>query len=279
MIGNSKKLIGYDINLFSNNNIIIYDTDATAFFLRVTAAGGSLTINEKLSVNNLVISLKQTSNWNNMLAIYPMVGSTANSCSQNLKSASFTGIFNGGWNFASTGVTPNGTNAYLNTNFLPSISSINNNTHISFYSRSEIQIDSQCLIGSAKNTIFIPLITIYGRSTIPTIMDSYSYSSNRISYSPTTSKTFFINTRTSNFLFNGYNNSLLIGTNTTSQIQNIQTCNLPIYIGAINLNGIANQFSANECAFASIGLGLNNTNVINFNNTILSFQTSLNRQN
>jgi hypothetical protein len=32
---------------------------------------------------------------------------------------SFTGTFTSGWTFASTGVTPNGTSAYMDTNLIP----------------------------------------------------------------------------------------------------------------------------------------------------------------
>jgi hypothetical protein len=39
----------------------------------------------------------------------------AAACAQNLKSSSFTGTFSSGWTFASTGVTPNGTSAYMNS--------------------------------------------------------------------------------------------------------------------------------------------------------------------
>jgi hypothetical protein len=53
-----------------------------------------------------------------MKAIYPMVGASAAACAQNLKSSSFTGTFSTGWTFASTGVKPNGTSAYMDTTLL-----------------------------------------------------------------------------------------------------------------------------------------------------------------
>ena len=91
------------------------DPDAQAFFDRVTAAGGSLSATEKLAIDTLVKQMKLDGIWSLMKAIYPMVGASAAACAQNLKSASFTGIFNGGVTYASSGVTFNGATGYLNS--------------------------------------------------------------------------------------------------------------------------------------------------------------------
>ena len=97
------------------SQIASFDADALAFFSRVTTAGGSLSTTEKSAVNQLVLDLKSYSIWTKMKAIYPMVGASAAACAQNLKSSSFTGTFNGGWTYASSGVTPNGTSGYMDT--------------------------------------------------------------------------------------------------------------------------------------------------------------------
>jgi hypothetical protein len=98
-----------------------FDIDAQAFFDRVTAAGGTLSATEQLAIDTLVKQMKLDGIWTKMKAVYPMVGASAAACAQNLKSASFTGVFNGGWTFASTGVQGNGTNGYMNTGFNSSI--------------------------------------------------------------------------------------------------------------------------------------------------------------
>jgi hypothetical protein len=54
-----------------------YDVDAAAFFARVTAAGGTLTLTEKTAVNTLVVQMKADGTWTSMKAIYPMVGASA----------------------------------------------------------------------------------------------------------------------------------------------------------------------------------------------------------
>lgn len=95
-------------NLGLIGSTTLNDADAQAFFNRVSAAGGTLTATEQDAVNTLVFQMKAAGIWTGMKAIYPMVGSSAAACAQNLKSASFTGTFSSGWTFSSTGATPNG---------------------------------------------------------------------------------------------------------------------------------------------------------------------------
>ena len=110
--------IGIGLDQFSGGGSA-YDADAQAFFDRVSTAGGSLSITEKSAVNQLVLDLKSYSIWTKMKAIYPMVGASAAACAQNLVSSSFTGTFNGGVTYASTGITGNGTSGFMNTTLSP----------------------------------------------------------------------------------------------------------------------------------------------------------------
>ena len=115
------------------SQIASFDADALAFFARVTAAGGTLSTTEKQATNQLVLDMKTNGIWSSMKAIYPMVGASAAACAQNLKSSSFTGTFSSGWTFASTGATPNGTSAYMDTGFSPSSNLTSNNASIGYY--------------------------------------------------------------------------------------------------------------------------------------------------
>ena len=114
------------------------DSDAQAFFSRVTTAGGTLSATEQSAITTLVTSLKSTGIWTAMKAIYPMVGSSAAACAQNLVSSSFTGTFSSGWTYANTGVTPNGTSAFMNTGLNIAANLLQNNTHISVYLRTNL---------------------------------------------------------------------------------------------------------------------------------------------
>jgi hypothetical protein len=64
-----------------------------------------------------------------------MVGASADACKQNLVSSSFTGSFSGGWTYASTGVTPNGTSAFIDTGLNLNIMNSINDISYGYYCR------------------------------------------------------------------------------------------------------------------------------------------------
>jgi hypothetical protein len=97
--------------------VLTYDSDLTNFLLRIYATGGTVSRNELSNLVTLVNYLKSKGLWNRLSAFYPMVGGTSASCAQNLISSSFTGTFTSGWTFNYLGALPNGSSAYMNTNF------------------------------------------------------------------------------------------------------------------------------------------------------------------
>jgi hypothetical protein len=220
-----------------------------------------------------------------MKAIYPFIGGTSALHKWNLKdpqdtNAAFRLVFNGGWTHSSTGALPNGTNAYANTFLSPSISLTNNNTHISYYSRTNTSAVSAGLIGSAVGGSFIPLYTIYGRSTTGNLVqaDSYDYTTNRINYSDSTGRAFYTNNRTTSGSFRLFRNGAIVGTNSNANTQNVTAINFPIYIGSINLGNTSNNFGVFQCAFSSIGDGLTDTEAANFYTAVQAYNTTLSRQ-
>jgi hypothetical protein len=250
-----------------------FDVDAQAFFDRVTAAGGTLSETEKNATNQLVLDMKSAGIWSGMKAIYPMVGASAAACAQNLKSSSFTGTFTSGWTFASTGVTPNGTSAFMDTTFNPFISSSNNNVHLSYYVRDYTAlISGKVLMGSVVSP------------TATTI----NWSSNGAFYYPTMQEFSFPTLPTFPSIIKG----LLIGRRINStqealfinntkyevlQSSNNLLPNNTLYLGS-NHASDAQQFVDAQCAFASIGDGLTDTQASNFYTAVQAFQTTLNRQ-
>ncbi len=254
------------------------DADWLAYYNRVIAAGGSLSTTEQNATKTLVADLKSAGIWSAMKAIYPMVGASAAACAQNLKSSSFTGTFSSGWTFASTGVTPNGTSAFMDTTFNPiSQSSIQNNFHISAYIRTNITPTTQdYLMGNFTN---------YLTPTNGTFLISRYFSGLRflgiahnnylVSQTSSDAKGFScasINgTSTMKYFLNG--SSILTGTSTQNGFANNN-----IYIGAINNGGSAIGFSIQQNAFTSIGDGLTDTQASNFYTAVQAFQTTLSRQ-
>lgn len=255
---------------------IVYDADAQAFFDRVTTAGGSLSLTEKSAVNQLVVDMKTDGIWTKMKAIYPMVGASAAACSQNLKSSSFTGTFTAtGWTFASTGVTPNGTSAYFNTGFNTLSNFTTNSAHLSYYSRTNNSFGSYPVEMGAEGPTGNDAAALSARMPADPFKGRIA-GNVAISYSNTDSSGFYTVSRTSSTNIYGQKNGTTQATNTTSQTWN--AANYNIWIGCLNSNNSYNLGSNRQCAFASIGDGLTDTEASDFYTAVQAFQTTLGRQ-
>ena len=252
---------------------VAFDADAVAFFSRVTTAGGTLSGTERTAVNQLVLDMKSAGIWNSMKVIYPMVGSSAAACAQNLKSASFMGTFSSGWTFASTGVTPNGTSAFMNTSFNPSIDSIYDNTHFSLYSRTQV-IANSVDIGAQLLTNRFTMELAYGGFGFAS--DQYNDTTGRVSLANSITTGLYTSNRTTSNIFKCFRNSIQLGSTNTGVSGTMP--NMPVAIGASNRNNIPVFFSSKEFAFSSIGDGLTDTQVANLFTAVQTFQTTLSRQ-
>jgi hypothetical protein len=247
------------------------DADAQAFFDRVTTAGGSLSATEQTAVNTLVIDLKGYSIWTKMKAIYPMVGASAAACAQNLKSSSFTGTFTSGWTFASTGVTPNGTSAYFDSNLQVSTNLSETSTTISIYSRTN-NTKTTHDIGSRNFGYTNPLgiLANFNSTTYNAWADFLS------STTGVNTAAYFIQTKNSTTakLFRNTTN-ILTATRTLSALP---TTNIIVGAAQDATPGTYNAFSDRQYAFASIGDGLTDTEASNFYTAVQTFNTTLSRQ-
>ena len=251
-----------------------FDPDAAAFFARVTAAGGTLSATEQTAVNTLVVTMKADGTWTPMKAIYPMVGASAAACAQNLKSSSFTGTFTTGWTFASTGVTPNGTSAYMDTffNINTEQTSVNNYTH-GFYSGTignvaAVKASMGSLAGASESDILIRWAgsIFYGNISETTYNNNFANNDTHGFYVAQRST---IN-RTQSFK----NGTKVID---VINIPTIKTNN-NIYLGARNTNGTASNYDDKRCQFAFMGDSLSDANQTNLYTAVQAFQTTLSRQ-
>jgi hypothetical protein len=247
------------------------DADAQAF---ITAAGIT-DATQKTAINNFTIGLKADSLWSKMKALYPIVGGSATTHKFNLKNsantdAAFRLSFNGGWTHSSNGALPNGSNAYADTFCIPSSDLITNSVHLSYYSRTNAtSLWDMGVVSSASSVLGLIIrrgsdtkiySDIYRDSTIAnvTIADSLGLA------------TACRDSSTSNKI---YKNSTLLATTTTADTGTVPS--LSIYIGAANdLVSYGNK----QCAFASIGDGLTDTDVSNLSSLVQTFQTELSRQ-
>lgn len=251
-----------------------FDVDAQAFFDRVTTAGGTLTTTEKNATNQLVLDMKSAGIWSAMKAVYPMVGASAAACAQNLKSSSFTGTFTSGWTFASTGVTPNGTSAYMSTGLIPSANLSLNNASISVYLRTN-SIGLKCDISVIQDSVSgaNDQFNIYPRFVDEAYFRVFDGSSATVAN--TNSQGWYLANRVSSAGTRNFKNSTL--TTKTVASGTINTSQIILGAGG-NALGTGGAFSDRQNAFASIGDGLTDTQASNFYTAVQAFQTTLSRQ-
>jgi hypothetical protein len=251
------------------------DADAEAFFARVTTAGGTLTSTEQVAINQLVLDMKTAGIWNSMKAIYPMVGASAAACAQNLKSSSFTGTFSSGWTFASTGVTPNGTSAFMETNFNPRNDTTGFNQHLSMYSRTQNTIVSGVQMGAYDNVSEMNIFQYFSALSLKG-SSFYSYPTTAVTSNNSNTRGLQITSRTANNMVKLFFNGSLLNTNTTTET--LTRPNISVYIGASRWVSGPNQYTPHQNAFSSIGDGLTDTQASDLYTAVQAFQTSLSRQ-
>jgi hypothetical protein len=235
------------------------------------------------AINQLVLDLKSYNIWDSVRVIYPFVGGTATSHKFNLKNpqdtdAAYRILFNGGWTHSSTGIQPNGTNAWGDTRYYPGFQpapNTSNSVHISFYSRTNSQSGND-LGGASNNTYVRGLYFMTNYTDGSRYMNAFGSSSVVDTGYPST---------TGFFLLRRDNSDTTIKTSRNG-VDTSFTQTIPLFgnyiaaISAINLGPGTNTrtfFSNRELAFASMGPGLTDTQASNFNTAVQTFQTTLGR--
>jgi hypothetical protein len=259
------------------------DTDAQAFITAASITDGT----QQSAVNQLVLNLKSANIWTKMKAIYPIVGGTASTHKLNLKDsrdldAAYRLTFATGWTHSSTGMKPNGTSAYANTFLIPvNVFNTTNFNHLSYYSRTNSAFAAgDFVIGSLQASKNIGLI-IRDNTNFSGVYSDYDsgtlYRSANIS-TQTNSLGFFIGSQTGTNIKLFKNNSLQ-ATNTTVKLgagSGLPAVNT--YIGSTNyISPTASAFTDKECAFASIGDGLTDSEASNLYTAVQAYQTTLGR--
>jgi hypothetical protein len=242
------------------------DADANAF---LTAAGiTDPTISG--AICTLVTTLKSQGIWSKLDAIYPMVGGTATTHKFNLKNPADTNAayrlsFVGGWTHSANGALPNGTNAYADTFW---ISTQQNSASLSFYSRS----NTTGLFheyGSAVGP-FTYFLLRFNNLIYATVNAS---SDNTVAN--TDSRGFYMISRTASNAVKVYKNASAVITGSTA------STGIPPYNMIIcawrQFPGTIVRYSNRECAFATLGTGLNDTESANLYTAIQTLQTTLGR--
>jgi len=254
-----------------------YDADAQLFFNAESAAGVSLTLTQKSAVNQWVVDAKAAGIWTKFKAIYPFVGSTATSQKFNLKNpldtnAAFRLSFIGGGTHSSNGYQPNGVNAYANTFLNPSVAySIATSGHMSYYSRTDSNGASEREMGAMTGLVY----TDFGLRYSGNLYMRWSETGVPTQVASPNSLGFYVGTRTAINVQKIFKNGTQV---LTSALIGNSLPNVNFYLGCQNSNNSPINYSAKQCAFASIGDGLTDAEALAFRTAVQTFQTTLGRQ-
>lgn len=261
------------------NTTPVYDADAQAYFNANTTITSTA---DKNAINTFYLGLKSDGIYTKLKAMYLPIWGSAASCKWNLinpldTNAAYRLTFSTGWTFSSGGALPNGA-AYIETYLMPSTNLTIYNTHISYYSRTNLMETSNVEMGSYSGNGGNIFLLVFGRS--PSNATSCQYdqttTSNYVAVTgQTDSRGLWMSNRTSNVgnTHKLWRNGISIGTATTTG--GIMLANT-IWIGAIN-NSLgsppAAYYSKKQCAFASIGDGLTDAQSLNFYNRVQTLMT------
>ena len=252
---------------------IVADTDAQAFLNAAVITDQT----QANAVNTLVTSLKSANIWNKMKAIYPFVGGTATTHKFNLKDprdldAAYRLVFNGGWTHSSTGVLPNGTNAWADTKLVPS-TDLSTNSGFGWYSITNSSTTSAEM--GALNYDMPSVANVRGfqvarnSGTIYVGVNSQDFQT----FSDTDTRGFYQAYRTNSTTVKTLKNTTLY----TATLPYYATP-LSCYIGARNERNIAQVFSNKGLALAYFQSNFTDADATALYNAVQAYQTTLGRQ-
>jgi hypothetical protein len=195
--------------------------------------------------------------------------------------AAFRLVFNGGWTFAKTGATPNGTNGYANTFLNPTTALTNYNAHSSVYNRTE-NANAGWDIGLTNSISgYLNEFLLTARQLDLTTSGFYDYNgflNGAVSVASATAIGFFNNSVISNTSQKIYKtgNQIAVNTNTNTSTP----ANGNVFISAVNdiSTSTAIAFNSSQKSFATIGNGLTDDEAARLYYRVQVFQTSLGRQ-
>lgn len=260
-------MYGYGYSLYNRLSFLSgLDPNASAFLTATGITDTTITS----AINSLCVDLKKYGVWDKMKAIYPFVGGTATTHKFNLKDPrdlndAFRLSFLGGWTHSSTGATPNGTNGYADTNLIASTNLGLNSTHVSIYSRTDVNRDAPSIanaLGGQANEISMWLRSanlIYLRINNPIV-------SNLVN---TNSTGYYIGNRNSSTQLAIFKNNTK-----TSFTQNSNSLRSNSFL----IGAFSGFYDNKQYAFSTIGDGLTDTEVSNLYTAVQKFQTTLGRQ-
>jgi hypothetical protein len=242
-----------------------YDANAKTFIDNA----GITDATQKTAINDLTKQLKSSSLWSKFMAIYPMVGGTANTTKWNLKDprnadAAYRLTFNGSPIFSTTGILFPTNSDYADTHLTDSMFSYNNNA-ISYYSRTQNSQDGYD-IGCIDYALPFNEFAIYHPSDATEWFGFHAYGT-----APSVTTGLFILSSTANDV-KRYDNAVVTDSKGSAPVFGFT--GKPVLIGWVLY---APSGGHRECSLATIGSGLTDQEVQTFDKIVKTFEASLGR--
>ncbi len=250
-----------------SNNSITYDADAQKFM----NSSGITDVTQKSALNNFVMQLKESSLWSKFMAIYPMVGGTANTNKWNLKDprdsdGAYRLTFYGTPVFAGTGILFPTISDYADTHLADSAIGGSSNASISYYSRTQNTTTGYDM-GCTDGAIPYNELSIYAQEGD----DSEWFGFNQEILTENTTGLFMLSSTATNVT--RYRNGVIVGSKGYAPINDYT--NLTILLGKSRVTVRPGQ---KECALAAVGSGLTDAEALAFYNIVQTFEGSLSRE-
>ena len=244
---------------------VVYDADALAYFNANTAITSTA---DKNAINTFYLGLKSDGIYTKIKAMYLPLWSSASANKWNLvnpldTNAAFRLTFTTGWTHSSSGMTPNGTSAYANTNLLPNATMTLDSVHLSYYSRTNTSHVG--LVGSQRVGSGNALQLVMGINFMGGRINDNTYSEPAV----TNTQAFLMLNRNSATIKQFWRNS----TNYDYTVNSTLAPNQHVLWGAYYNNGGITNYDIRQVSFCSLGDGLTNTEAANFYSRVNTLMT------
>jgi hypothetical protein len=163
----------------------------------------------------------------------------------------------------------------MDTALTPSVSLTANNVHLSYYSRTNSAVANTSTMGSDNLTEPCRLVIRRTSDIAYTLIGSATKGVSQ--FTVTDSRGLFIANAPNSTTRDLYKNGLALTPVLQSAFGTNGASTFPIYLSCYNNKGTAAEFDNKQCAFASIGDGLTDTQASNFYTAVQAFQTTLSR--
>jgi hypothetical protein len=242
-----------------------YDADAQKFFDSSAISDTS----QRSAINDFVKELKDSSLWTKFMAIYPMLGGSANTNKWNLKDPrnsddAYRLTFTGTPTFSGSGVLFSTPNDFADTHLYDSLLVYNDNS-ISYFSKTENTINGYDM-GCSDNVSPYNEFGIYQSMDATNWFGYYEFGT-----VPLSTKGLFMISVTVNDI-KRFDNGIMTMSKGSSPVNSFT--GMPILIGTVSG---ATTVGQRECVLATIGKGLSDVEAQSFYNIANNFEVKLNR--